>query len=286
MSRILLTGIAVLDIINYVDHYPHEDEEMRAVDQRIQVGGNASNTAMMLAQAGHVCDLSAVIADEADGRRIIEELNKQKVGTDYIDFQPGKTPASYININQKTGSRTIVHYRDLPELSFSVFETIAVNEYDWLHFEGRNMQEVSKMLTLAKDQLIDQPISVEIEKNRGDMESLMFHADVLMFSKVYVRSVGFETAESFLMNMHEKFSDKIMTCAWGEQGAYAIDGSGELAFVAAPHVEVVDSVGAGDVFNAGLIHALVEGNSLKEALGIAVKLASKKVGQEGIKCLF
>jgi ketohexokinase len=286
MSRILLTGIAVLDIINYVDHYPHEDEEMRAVDHRIQVGGNASNTAMVLAQAGHICDLSAVIADEPDGKRIIEELNKRAVGTEHVDFQQGKTPVSYININQTTGSRTIVHYRDLPELNFTAFKNIAVNEYDWLHFEGRNLQDVRQMLAFASEQLVDQPISVEIEKNRGEMEILMPYADVLMFSKVYARSLGFDTAADFLVSMHKKFPDKIMTCTWGEQGAYAIDGTGELIATKAPHIEVVDSVGAGDVFNAGLINALVEGKVLPEALEKAVELASKKVAQEGIDGLF
>jgi ketohexokinase len=286
MSRILLSGIAVLDIINYVDHYPHEDEEMRAINQRIQVGGNASNMAMVLAQVGHECALSAVVADESDGRRIIEELNQQKVDTKLIDVQKGKTPVSYINVNQTTGSRTIVHYRELPELSHSVFQTIAVNEYDWLHFEGRNMQEVYKMLAFAKEQLIDQPISIEIEKNRGDMQALLSYADVVMFSKVYARSLGFATAGDFLVTLHKKFPRKIMSCAWGEQGAYAIDQSGKLVFVAAPPTEVVDSVGAGDVFNAGLIHALSGGALLAEALELAVNLASKKVGQTSIAGLF
>ncbi|MGD8712214.1 MAG: carbohydrate kinase, partial [Thiohalophilus sp.] len=40
MSRILTTGIATLDIINQVDHYPAEDEELRAELQSIRCGGN------------------------------------------------------------------------------------------------------------------------------------------------------------------------------------------------------------------------------------------------------
>ena len=49
MSHILTVGIATLDIINLVDHYPAEDEEMRALAQHIECGGNAANTASVLA---------------------------------------------------------------------------------------------------------------------------------------------------------------------------------------------------------------------------------------------
>ena len=38
----------------------------------------------------------------------------------------------------------------------------------------------------------------------------------------------------------------------------------------APEVEVVDTTGAGDVFAAGLVHGLVEGRAMVEALRTAV----------------
>ena len=45
MSRILVVGNATLDIIHSVDHYPAEDEELRASTQRRVRGGNAATTA-------------------------------------------------------------------------------------------------------------------------------------------------------------------------------------------------------------------------------------------------
>jgi ketohexokinase len=45
---------------------------------------------------------------------------------------------------------------------------------------------------------------------------------------------------------------------------------------------VVDTVGAGDTFNAGLIHALATGQLLEEALHYAVALAGRKVQQQGL----
>ncbi len=74
-----------------------------------------------------------------------------------------------------------------------------------------------------------------------------------------------------------------MTCTWGDAGAWAIDQLGVVFHAPAlPVAKVVDTVGAGDVFNAGLVHALATGQLLEEALHYAVKMAGRKVEQQGL----
>ena len=52
MVRVMCVGIATLDIINRVEQYPAEDSEVRALAQSQRMGGNAANTATVLAQLG------------------------------------------------------------------------------------------------------------------------------------------------------------------------------------------------------------------------------------------
>ncbi|MGV6808292.1 MAG: PfkB family carbohydrate kinase [bacterium] len=285
MSRILLTGIATLDIINTVEHYPQEDEELRALVQRISLGGNASNSASVLAQLGQQCELVAVVAEEPDGEQIIQALHAANVGTDYVSRQQGKSPVSYITLNETTGSRTIVHYRNLAELAFHHFQKIPVHEFDALHFEARNCAELEKMLRFVREQCVDQTVFLEIEKQRGDwdMLSLLPYVDVVMFSKAYVQSIEPNSANPrrFLQQVQRDYPEKILTCTWGATGAYALDVQGDQHFVAAPQVKVVDSIGAGDTFNAGLIHNLCSHATVPEALQFALELASHKVTQVG-----
>lgn len=287
MSHILTIGIATLDIINFVDHYPAEDEEMRALAQRVECGGNAANTASVLAQYGHQVEFAGTLAHEPDGHRIEQQLKSRLVATGFCQHvKQGKSPTSYIILNQQTGSRTIVHYRDLPEYDFKRFQQIPLEEFDWFHFEGRNVPEVKRMLTETQHRRVDQTVSLEIEKERKNIDTLLPLADILLFSRVFATSRGFEKPTTFFDAMRRIAPQAILVCTWGDQGAWARDHHDHnFHSPAYPPPQVIDTLGAGDTFNAGLIHALATGQPLAEALAQACQLAGKKVGQHGFSSL-
>lgn len=286
MSFMLIVGNAVLDVVNTVERYPEEDEEIRASGQWTDVGGNAATVARVLAAHRHRCDWAGVIAEDADGERIVGQLAARNVGLAFASRQTGHSPVSYITLNRSNGSRTIVHHRDLPELAVEAFTAIPVGRYDWLHFEGRNVAALGEMLAFAREAVFDQPLSLEVEKSRAGLEALIPLTDVVMFPRAYAQTHGFTDAASFLRDRQAKHGKVWMTCTWGEQGAWAIGHGGEVFHVpAAQGIQVVDTVGAGDVFNAGLIHALATGQTLEEALRYAVQLAGRKVQQQGLEGL-
>ncbi|MDD3517215.1 MAG: PfkB family carbohydrate kinase [Chromatiales bacterium] len=283
MSHILGIGIATLDRVFVVERFPTEDAEMRALDHRARPGGNAANSLGVLAQLGHRCDLLAVLAAGADGARIGEALAARGIDSSACPRRPGAAPTSCVLLAQDTGSRTIVHHRDLPELDFEDFARLPIERYDWLHFEGRNVAVTRRMLQQARRRLTDQPLSLEVEKEREDIDTLLPLADVLMFSAAFARGRGFDDPATFLPAMRRRAPRAILTCTWGEAGAWALsadDRSLHAPAFAPP--AVVDTLGAGDCFNAGLIDALISGRTLDEALDRACRLAGRKVGQMGL----
>ncbi|MBI3773156.1 MAG: ketohexokinase [Gammaproteobacteria bacterium] len=285
MARILAVGIATLDIINSVDGYPQEDDEVRATAQRRCRGGNATNTLVILSRLGHHCAWAGVLADEADAREIETDLSRHSIDLSAVMTVPqGKVPTSYVTHNTRNGSRTIVHYRDLPEYPASAFEKINLGDYDWLHFEGRNVDGAREMMTHARRLCPQLPISLEVEKDRpGKIDSLFVFADVLLFSRPFARGRGFEDGATFLQAMRKLAPQARLTCTWGEYGAYGLDRNGKTHHSPAfPPPRLVDTLGAGDTFNAGMIDALIDDQNLEAALTHACTLAGHKCGIEGL----
>ncbi|MEK7989474.1 MAG: PfkB family carbohydrate kinase [Thiotrichaceae bacterium] len=287
MSHILAVGIATLDVINIVDEYPKEDTEIRAHGQRICRGGNATNTLVVLSQLQHQCAWAGVWVNEPDGQTILSDLQRHNVNTHYCHIeQTGKMPTSYILLSQQTGSRTIVHYRNIAEFSFERFKQIDLSALDWIHFEGRNVIETHKMLQWVKQQQPHLPISLEIEKPRLGIERLFQYADLLLCSQSFAHHHAYSNASEFLHDLRQQVTETDLVCAWGKLGAYAIDKKGKALYSPAyPPPQIIDTLGAGDTFNASLIDSFCRQHDLSTALHEACWLAGKKCGQVGLEQL-
>lgn len=278
MARILTIGIATLDIINQVAAYPAQDAEIRALSQQQRRGGNASNTAVVLSQLGHQVDFAGVLIDEPDTAMITADLDAYQVNYQHCRrLNTGKMPTSYITVSAENGSRTIVHFRDCPELRFADFQQIDLNTYDWLHFEGRNINETQKMLAFAAQQKPELPRSVELEKPREGIENLLANASFIMASRPYAEAAGYDNAAAFLGAL----AFPQATCSWGSEGLSAKIKEQLWHQPAAILPQTKETLGAGDTLNAGLIHGLLQNWPVATVLAFASQLAGLKCQQQG-----
>ena len=278
MTRVMCVGVATLDIINRVEKYPAEDSEMRALAQSQRMGGNAANTAVVLAQLGV---RTFWVGNLAESTPIVDQ-SFSRHGVDAslaVRIPGGVMPTSYILLSEANGSRSIVHYRDLPEYSAEKFLELDLRTFDWVHFEGRAVDQLVPMLWRTRG-ICGLPVSLEVEKPRDGIEDLFEQTDLLLFSRAYAQAQGFTDAPALLRSLPQGI---LATCTWGAQGAWAIDRDGRLLHAAAiPLDSVVDTLGAGDVFNAAMVHALSGGRAVEQALQAAVTLASSQCAREGL----
>ncbi|KAA8633531.1 hypothetical protein SMACR_02593 [Sordaria macrospora] len=264
--------------------------------------------------------------------------------------------SSYIIRSGATGSRTIVNYNDLPEMTTDEFVNIVhgfaampedqshdgstsnlFGEDYWWHFEGRIPETTMQCIHHLRQVLPGSTISVEVEKpGREGLVELAAESDVVFYSKSWAESRGYTEPEACLRgelsNCNKAF---LMLCTWGSQGAGALfpspAGAGggnneQTAEIAEPEylhcspsevcktqtITVVDTIGAGDTFIAGILYGLsmmmtsppsitapaaaASGNTTKDIrswiqsksekekkdiLSFAVRLATKKVQMEG-----
>lgn len=110
------------------------------------------------------------------------------------------------------------------------------------------------------------------------MEEWMALADIALVNEVEARAIAGrdETAPAAELIAARLAPGQILVVKRGEAGACAWQ-DGRSFRAAAPRVRVVDTVGAGDIFNAGFLAALAEGAGPAAALVRGVGAASRAI---------
>ncbi|XP_034277032.1 ketohexokinase isoform X3 [Pantherophis guttatus] len=251
-KRILCIGLVCLDIISVVDNYPEED---------------------------------------SDTSFIRDDFRRYEVDLTHVALHLACSfPISTVISNSATGTRTILHAAsNLPDVTAADFEKVDLSQYKWIHWEGRNASEQVKMLLQVEKYNQTCPpservtTSVEVEKTRPELYQLFCYGDVVFVSKDVAKTFGFYSAPEAVKGLYGRLKPgATLICAWAEYGADAMGPDGLLVHSDAFSPEtVVDTLGAGDTFNAAVILALSKGKTLPAALTYGCQVAGRKCGVHG-----
>ncbi|XP_073191531.1 ketohexokinase isoform X4 [Lepidochelys kempii] len=265
-KRILCVGLVCLDIISVVDVYPAEDTDTRCLSQRWQRGGNASNSCTVLSLLGAPCAFMGSLAPGHAADFVMADFRRRGVDVTHVAWQSrGDTPCACCLVNSTSGSRTVTLYdTNLPDVTAQDFEQVDLTQYKWIHWEGRNAAEQVKMIQRVEAHNRACPAhqrvstSVEVEKSREELYQLFGYGDVVFVSKDVAKDFGFQSAAEAVRGLHTRVRPgATVICAWAEAGADALGPDGELVHSDAfPPETILDTLGAGDTFNAAVILAL------------------------------
>ncbi|XP_017793022.1 PREDICTED: ketohexokinase-like isoform X1 [Habropoda laboriosa] len=279
-QKILCVGLTCLDIVQTCKQYPAEDSDQRSVEYRWQRGGNASNTCTVLSQLGSSCEFFGTLSAEEHLNFLRNDMQKNNIDFSHCPMVENiGCPTSTVILSLSSGSRTILHHNpNLPELTLKNFEQLHLGNYSWIHFEGRNLSEVLSMMqcvenfnsmlhhnqdTDSKEMDISEvpiTISVELERPKQELLDLLPYVDVAFISKDFAQSRGYDNMSETLKNISEDAkSGATLICAWADRGAMARTPDNiTVQSPAFPPQKVVDTLGAGDTFNAAVLHFLNE----------------------------
>ena len=71
------------------------------------------------------------------------------------------------------------------------FTNLPFTSYSWIHFEGRNVENVALMAEHLAKNSFKSGISLEVEKLGRNYEPILPHVDVVFISKEYAISKGY-----------------------------------------------------------------------------------------------
>jgi len=251
-------------------------------------GGDTSNVALAAARLGLASAFLCRVGDDVFGRSFIDLWKGRGVDTRLVQTDREKRTGLYF-ISFEKEKHVFTYYRDDSAARRISFEEIDLNILRGarvLHLSGISLAIGENARTTARRLMA-------FAKEAGIQVSLDVNYRPPLWPPGEARQVIQEAARSFV-HVLEVTDDELRLLGWdvppekvpevlpgptihvvkqGHRGAY-IAGPGEGFHVPAFPVEVQDTVGAGDAFDAGFLAALLEGRSLREAGAFAAATAA------------
>lgn len=256
----------------------------------VRVGGAAANAAMALAGLGVIPRLVGAVGEDHLGRFVMEQLETSGLAADVVVLSDVPTGVS-ICVEGPGRDRTFVSMRGaldrfdasmVPEDLFRAPLLLVCGYFTLASLRGRPMLALlERARTAGTTILLDPDVDADgwTAVARREIDDLLPLVDGFLPNHHEVRGLSgvddpVEAGRSFQRRCQGWVVVKL-----GAEGAVAISPHGEAHHVPVPPVEVRDTTGAGDSFNAGLVYGLSHGESWPEALAFAVRLASAVVSR-------
>ncbi|XVF21472.1 hypothetical protein REPUB_Repub12eG0093300 [Reevesia pubescens] len=184
--RIVLgCGAVAVDFLATVASYPNPDDKIRSTSLKVQGGGNAGNALTCVARLGLNPRLISKVANDAQGKSILEELEADGVNTSFFMVsEEGNSPFTYVIVDNQTKTRTCIHTPGYPplrpeELSQSCLLS-ALDGANMVYFDGRLYDTA---LIVAKEAARKNiPILVDAERKREGLDDLLNFASYAVCS--------------------------------------------------------------------------------------------------------
>lgn len=240
--------------------------EGRWVGRRI--GGGAANTAMALARAQDRPMVISAVGADPSGAELVQQLASFGVDVQLVNRRAEATTRSLVLL-ESSGERTVVN---LARARVALPSDLASLPAECCYVRSAD------------------PALTPLLARRIETGTVVAHVPPLKRgfrpAQVLVGSASDLDEEALA---HPFAAARGVAGAWlqwmvvthGPAGAIAYGDDGRRFAERAPRVEVRDSTGAGDVFAAGLVHALAMGQGMEAALKVAVLWGAVSVGYEG-----
>jgi fructokinase len=255
-------------------------------------GGAPMNVAYHLTKQGKNPALITKIGIDDKGKELLEVFNNKGVCTDYFqvdyDHETGKVFAEPNEHNEvvynivKPSAWDLINWDDeleklVQQAEYFVFGSLAARS-------NVSKNTMFKLLEIASNKVLDINLRAP-HYNRRIVEELLSKADFLKLNLAELELItgwftNYTSVDDRMRSITDKFKISRMVVTMGGDGSIlSINGNNYRSN--GIKVEVVDTVGSGDAFLAGLIASFIENKSPEQALDFASAMGAFIATQPG-----
>ena len=299
MPEVIVVGDANVDIIvQYPRFLDPEKTHVVWPNPEMQGGGTSSNTAAALAKLGLGCAFVGTVGDDNYGRFVRDDLAELGVDVSGLVVDPSLNTVGVFAFIDETGERYLWGW-PREKQSFKVIDENRVDfericRADWVHSSGMSLvYDTSARSTTTRifheAHAAGVPTSFDLNLRVDDgvldpdfaqaLDAIMGDVDYLLGSGpdefAYLGGGTWEENAAALAR-----DGRTVIARDGARGSMALF-DGKVVRADAYRVEVEDTVGAGDVYNAGFISGILAGRDISEALRLGNAVSGYTVARKG-----
>ncbi len=262
MTSVLVVGDINADIMAPVHAYPSKGGESISRRSELHAGGSAANTAIVLAKFGIDVALLGRVGTDPLADLVLTELDRGGVDLTMIQRDPHVLTGTMFIPVTPDGEHTIFGDRganvNLDQPSLPDLDGLDVR---WMHISGYTLLEDPQrktVLQVLKDAVRrDVRVSLDVGlwaayKARDEIRRLLRQVDVLFPNLEEARVISGRTGiEEVIESLLVEGVD-IVVLKLGADGCVVADRT-KSSRVSSFNIDVVDTTGAGDSFDAGFI---------------------------------
>jgi sugar/nucleoside kinase (ribokinase family) len=279
---VLGVGANSVDYVYRLPASPRADSptaKMRISSHSLECGGQMATALSACAAMGLRTAYLGAMGDDHNGSRISEELLRRGIDLTHCVVRKGVNQFAVIAVEERTGERIVLWDRDdALLLTPSEVSARAVASARLVHVDDVDQEAAILAATLAREAGV--PATSDIDRVTDRTDALVDAVSVPIFAEHVPTAITGESDPERALRKIRKRHPGLLCITLGPRGSVILDGD-RMIHEPAIRVNAVDTTGAGDVFRAAFIHALLRGESARDILRFANATAAVSCMRRG-----
>jgi ribokinase len=282
-------GALNIDTLLKVDKIAGAEDESFIHDYTEACGGSAANTIVALSRLGCKVGFMGKIADDHEGILQLKCFENEGVNCDGIIHSSKGKSGVCLGFVDKKGARALYINSGVNDLiEFRELHPDYVTQTHFLHMSSfvgeKSFRTQKKLLSFLPDhiKISFDPGLLYAQKGFAAIEPIIQNSFVMMPNARELQLITGETEVPKGAAILIERGVKIVAVKLGAKGCYVTNGQ-EKRTIEPFKVNVVDTTGAGDAFNAGFIYGLLNNKTLAECGRIGNFVAAQSVTKMGAR---